>query len=70
MKKEFVSGAIYALGQLAELHHSDVEIADVLTSFDFLPQPVTRDALVAAGAEFYDAERVMACVECREPVEE
>lgn len=73
------AGAIYALGIVASQHASNVEIRDAMREMDFLPDgndnggsygsPWTRDQLIAAGADIYDAEQVIACLECREPEE-
>ena len=73
----FAAGAIYALGIVASQHAADVEIRDAMREMDFLPDavdsgashgcPWTRDQIVAAGADIYDAERVVACLEGRDP---
>lgn len=78
-QKYFAAGAIYALGIVAMQHGSDVEIRDAMREMDFLPNvddhggaygsPWTRNQLVAAGADVYDAELVVACLEGRDPEE-
>lgn len=69
MDGTFVAGAIYALGLIAQCSGDDQEIQEALDEMDFLPEPVTRDGLIALGADIYDAEQVMACLEQREPEE-
>lgn len=76
-RKHFVGGVIYALGLIATQHGSDVEIRDAMREMDFLGPTKdtgsgygnlwTRDQLVEAGADIYDAELVIACLEGREP---
>lgn len=67
--KSFQAGVIYCLGQMAERFDSVFTLKALLDELDFLPDAVTREALVEAGGDVYDAERVMACLE-RRPVQE
>jgi len=68
----FFAGFVFALAQLAVLYPDmAVFVRGVMDGTDFCPEfpDLSRQTLVDLGADEYDAEQVVACLEGREPEE-